>query len=774
MAEEEVILKENSGGGSGFSRDSGKEEAESGFEEVKPKKWYEDSKFIFILAVLLGILLFLIVVLMFLYSQNKTPANVIIPSSVEAGPIQTTDESLKFEADKIDGMIQKANALYLKGEREQALKVYEQIALYSEALSNYNLGVSQMNQKNFTQALQSFQRAIQSNENQTVAAINAAVCALYLGDQKQFDYYLDLALVYLPNEGDSELFEYYLSLINYYKGFYPEALQSFQKVQVEHYADESKFLSAKIYAKMGLNTKSIENLQNQGSYEVSLPLGLLYARMGRYGEAKTNLERAMKIERDFNQSLAALSFIDLKIGKYQDMLERLNALVKGNEHNILKTNKIKVSLKKELTSIQIAQDNFIKDFLKDKKEQADILFYFAPYQVFDAKEAANYINKANVSSFLQDDQGGDSYLMSSHTLSSTNVKLARIISHALEHKLSLANEEFKNLLQTYKEHSILQYNLALSYAQLQNYDLAFKHFSTAYHINPKNYAAGAFAILAGSLSDKDILKLQGEILDNINTDDNFDQQLYQNIMFFANNESSTMLSYLDSEDNSSFSLIFKAIIAKMNNLPNEFDKDINLLKQALNDDILVNILYFNAKNSNLNIKEYAQNAQIYFKDSELDYRALAGGARVVRDSYVSLMRVVGLLNQKREFIKQKLAIKDEDQVGLTSTLAYMDIYAGLYGEAYALYDTLINDYKVKDSMTYFLAAVAAIGSNNPNAAIALLELSKLEDTGNQESRVALGLLYHEVQNYEPALYQYQQIKNDFQSKFFTFDILKTP
>ena len=100
----------------------------------------------------------------------------------------------------------------------------------------------------------------------------------------------------------------------------------------------------------------------------------------------------------------------------------------------------------------------------------------------------------------------------------------------------------------------------------------------------------------------------------------------------------------------------------------------------------------------------------------------------------------------------------------------MNIYAGLFEEAYGLYDILINDYKIKDSRIYFLAAVAAVGAGNPNAAIALLELSKLENAGNQEATLALALLYHEVQNYEPALFQYGRLTNKFQSEFFTFEL----
>mgnify|MGYP004561803081 FL=1 len=755
---EEVVLEKTS-------------EQDSASETAPKKDWKKDGRLIFGAALLAGVVFLLITTLLFESLTGITPKNVIIPQAIQVAEAMRDEENFKFEMTKIDGMIQKANALYLRGEMEQALKIYEQIAVYSESLSNYNLGVAKMNQHDYKDALESFKKAIESGENQTVAAINAAVCSLYLNDKAKFDYYVDLAYVYLPNESRSQLFNYYLSLIYYYKGFYPEALQMLQKIDNEIYADNAKYLSAKIYAKMGLNERALQNLQRQGSYESSLSMGLLYARMGDYQKATKALERSMKIDKERNASIAALNLIDLKVGNYQSMLYRTNSYFGGEENLILDRHKIKVRLKKELLNIQLAQKNFAKDFMASKKEQANLLFYFAPYQVFDTKQAANYINKANVSNYIQKQQNNIALLNASSTLSSVNVKLSKIISGALNHKLKEANKDFEKLLKSYTEHSILHFDLALSYAQLQKFDLAYKHFSASYHLDSKNYAAGAFAVLAGNLSGADTRRLVSEINENIGLETNFNGLIYQSIISFANGDYLAMMPFLDSEvADDSFNLIVKIIAAKNNNLHNQSDNLIARLKDLLNDDLLANILYFNARNSNLNIKEYSQNAQIYFKDMKINYTNLANGANVVMDDYVALMRICGILNQERDKIKQVLAVSQTSEIGLITMLAYMNIYAGLFEEAYGLYDILINDYKIKDSRIYFLAAVSAVGANNPNTAIALLELAKVEDPFNQEATLALALLYHEVQNYEPALFQYGRVRNFFQSEFFTFDL----
>ncbi|EAI1663331.1 motility protein PflB [Campylobacter coli] len=772
----EELPRENSDGGFKFTRESAPEES-STFEEVKedePTPWYKDRKFMSLVGLSLGIICILVFTLFYLtFNEGKVKPDIIASKPIEQ-PVVMPDESYNYnDMTRVDGMIQKANALYLKGEVEQALKVYEQIAVYNESLSNYNLGVSQMNEGKFDEAFDSFKKAIANGENQSVAAINAAVCALKLNDKEKFKYYIDLAQVYLPKEGKSKLYDYYLALINYYKGYYPEALQMLQRVNSEPYTDVAKYLSAKIYAKMDFDAKSVQQLNTQGSFEPSLSLGLLYARMGEYDKAKIALNTAMKIERDFNQSLSALTLVDIKTGDFQDMLLRLQDTYRNDEdkYKILDRYKIKVRLNKELFNIAIAQRNFSNDILKKQKDQFDLLFYFAPYQVFDSKQASLYIKKANITNFVDDSSDGQSYLARSQALSSTNVKISNIINDALNQKLRLANKEFQALLEDYPEHSILQYNLALTYAQMQNYELAYKHFSSSYHLNPKNYLAGAFAMFCGKLSDNDTTKLYHEILDNIAADSNFKANMQKNMLFLANGDYISMLPYLDENGQKTpLNLIFETIIAKNNNLNNQVDVRIAKLRSELPQDIVANILYFNSLNSNLNIKEYAQNAQIHFKNLQVDYRSVFGGSNIARELYVNLMHIAGLLNLERQKFKTLINTSKVKDEGMIQTLAYLDIFAQQYEESYALYNTLIDEYGAKDSRTLFLASVAAVGANNPNSAIALLQLSKLTDKNNKESKVALGLLYQEVGNYEAAMTQYRILPNDFKSEFFTFDI----
>ena len=145
----------------------------------------KSKKKLFIIAGSAGALVIILaVVLFFVFRGEKKPP---IDEKQIVKDIEEHYESQKFGSSKIDDMIAKANLLYEKGNKFEALKIYENIAVYNQSLSNYNLGVSQMRQGKFEDALKSFKKAIDNNENVAVSAINAAVSSLELKNEQNFN-----------------------------------------------------------------------------------------------------------------------------------------------------------------------------------------------------------------------------------------------------------------------------------------------------------------------------------------------------------------------------------------------------------------------------------------------------------------------------------------------------------------------------------------------------------------------------------------------------------
>lgn len=732
--------------------------------EQKPKK---SKKWLFIS---LGVVVLILVLALLLILLSKKD-EIGLTTSNFIDEIQRHFEVQKFSPSKIDNMIQRANELYERGDKLQALKIYENIAIYNESLSNYNLGVSQMGQGRCQEAIESFKNAIVNRENASVSAINAAVCSLELNNKELFDYYIGVAGAFLTNEADSPIFNYYNALIFYYKGQYLEALKSLNKSKF--YIDEQKYLASKIASFLSMDTRAIKELEEIKGIDVSLPLGLLYARIGKFDIAKNKLYEAMKNDSHKENIELALAFINLKTGLYQSAGEILDRLHDDNASFVEKTYPIKVVIKPEFLNINLAQKNFQNAVFFDETKLYETIFYFVPYRAFDAKQNMDYIRKGGISAFVDDHFSANEYLKTGGLISKINANLSKTIVKALNYELKQANLEFKKMVEIYSEHAILHYNLALSYAQLSDFSNAYKHFLTSYHLEPNNHLAGIYAVMSAKLINKDTKKLVSEILDGLNNHKGENQLAWALLHLVLDNQTA-LLKWLDesSPNLTPLGLVLDIAVAKKFDKTEILNEKFAKLKEILPNDIMVNMLIFIYKFDNQNVKEYAREIQYNFYNKLVDRRAFYSGANIIRHQYVKLLQIGGLLHIERDFIKEEIKKSVKNPIDMLQTLAYLDIFSRDYEESYTIYNELIDQYKISDAYTLFLAAVASIGANHTENAIALLELSKLTSPGNFEVRYGLGLLYQEIKNIKGATIEYRKIGNiGEESKFFSFEIL---
>ena len=730
----------------------------------------KSKKKLFVIGGAAGVLALILTVVLFLvFKSDKKPP---IDERQIVKDIEEHYESQKFGSSKIDDMIAKANLLYEKGNKFEALKIYENIAIYNQSLSSYNLGVSQMRQGKFKEALESFKKAIANDENVAVSAINAAVSSLELKNEQNFNYYINLANSFLYKEADSPLYNYYYALINYYKGQYIEALAALAHAENGYYKDRYDYLAAKILSFIGDDAEAIKKLEAQKEFDADLALGMLYARLGQYDKARNRLNLALNKGGDSNKINAMIAIINLKDGKFEAATNEIKAVFHEDSLFLGVNFPIKTILKPELFDVNLAQAHFRNDLFFDKTKRYETLFYFAPYKVFDPGQTINYIRKGGVSLFLDDASAAGNYLNASGALSKVNLELSLAIANALNYKLKQANEQFASLISLYPEHSVLHYDLALSYAQLGNFSMAAKHFITSYHLDPTNHLAGVLGAIANDINAVDNAKLLQEISENLGHDANSkDAPVSYALIALIGNNSGALVRWLEEEkEETALNLAFDAIIAKMTDQSGEFIKKAQILKAKLPDDIVANILNFIANFKDEGIKKYVEQIQIYFHDKRLNDAAFYHGANIIKEQYIKLLQISGLLNYEREKIKTLLK-RDANNADLLQTLAYIDIFTNDFEESYRIYNRIIDEFKINDAGTLFLAAVAAIGSNHPQNATALLELSKLTDPNAIESRIALGHLYQEIDNIEAATIQYGMIKDpNFKSKFVDFMI----
>ena len=767
MAEEEIII---------LDAEESSDSTDKKKVKTKKKQPIKDNKKLLIIGGgVIGLVFIIIIIVIISLSSSKETQIADINTTQIADKLNKKNDLGQFSPSHLENMIKKANVLYERGNKEEALNVYKRISTYNEAISYYNIGVAKLKEKDYKGALNSFKKAIDNGEQRCVSSINAAVSALELNDKNLFKYYIDLAFTYLPMESNAPLYSYYVGIINYYKNYYYESLISFTHPNSQHYTYEQNYLASKILASINMNTKALNSLEKKAKTEDALTLALLYARLGEFKVSKNYLIKANSNTENPLHVKAALVLVENKLGQLENSAGLMNELYDTYDENATKVYPIKVTLRDSLFDVNVAQNDFDKTLFFDDKRTYSLLFYFAPFKVFNAKQTINYIRKGSMNVFIDEIGPALSYLKRSSTISKVNISISAGIKKALNYHTEQANQIFLKMINTYPKHSILHYNLALTFAQMANFEKAHKHFTKSYHLDNNNYLAGAFAIMTGNLIHKDIKKLKEDIKSSITNDTSLEEtNIFMSLIHLTENNQLSLTRWLEEKkEKTPFNLIFDTIIGQKTFNEKAYRKKATILKSILPRDIMANIINFNVKNKKNDIKKYAKAIQIDFKKLDLDYNSFYYGPRIVQESYVKLLQIGGLLHHERiKFIK-KMELEKNDVAAIMQTLAYLNIYTNNFEESYVLYNKLIDDLGKNDSATIFLAAIASIGAGHIENAVALLELSKLTNPKNFEARYGLGLLYQEIRNWEGAIIQYRKIGNsDFKSKYFSFKVTR--
>lgn len=689
------------------------------------------------------------------------------------------DEEKKdvIEPTKIENMIAKANYLYSTGSKPEALSLYEQIAQYSEAVSAYNLGVAQLKDSQYDLALKSFQKAIQNNEKRCVSAINAAVCSLHLNNEKSFRYYIDLAHAYLSAERKSPLYSYYYSLINYYNKNYIEALSALKNPTTKEYLQVQNTLSAKINAMFNNDYDAIQNVEQNIDINHETPndfsLGLLYARVGDLTLSRKYLQNAIVNNTEAMKAQIALGYINLKAGNMSEATKQIENITDMFGDEVYKPYPIKVKLKDSLFDTVKAQKRY-RDIISSSREiDYQKIFYFSPYKVFNANKTISYIRKGNANIYIDNVNSAKEYLEKSRSSSNVNIGITKAIKEALAFKLRAANKTLRELVKIQPKHSILQYNLALTYAQMGDMPKAHKHFLLSYNLDAKNYQSGIYAVMTSQLINKESKKLLEILKDSLSKEKETQETnfLYALLNISQDNMFATADWLNNDYERSPLYLAMDTIISLKHNNYKIAKQSTKKLTIMLPNEILPHIMYIDAHYEALDTKEYAKKVMNYLKDQKFVYDDLYYGSYVTRYLYIQQNLITGKLYFLREQLKSVLESTTGEVHGLTSALALASLYDNAPEKAYSLYNNLIDNLKVRDSRTIFLGAVASTAAEHHANAIALLELAKRKDKNNLESRYALGLLYMEINNNKGAIIQFDRINtNKFSSEYFNFTI----
>jgi len=699
-----------------------------------------------------------------LFSNQDEP-----PAPPKKPTLDRKDLKKAIQKSDIEKMLAKANLMYESGNKQKALDLFHHISLYNESLSQYNLGVLRYKEGDYEGALKAFEEALKNQENRCASAINAAISARMLGRDESFKYYIHLAEASLENETTSPLYSYYHTLINYYLNHPIKALASINHKTSEHFTPEQNHIGAELHLMLDDPLGSLTFLEQNQRVTDSFALGLLYANIGDYPLSIRYLQDALDHNISPDHAREALALSHLQNNAFKDASKVVKSAPKGYE---LGRYPIKTILKPRLFDIDLAQEYHAQKLLTDKELAYAMIFYFSPYQVIDAKQTIITLRKGELGLSRGEMELAQSYLKSSTKRASTNAQISLAIKLALNNHTVKANKLLRTLQKQFPRQGVLEYNLALSYAQLGDYYRAHEHFKRANFLQPENFLAGIYALFTAELSGyetKPILeRLEKELRES---DNQRNRDFFETLRALQNDDFRTMVEWLDTEKakNPIYLMIDIMIADRLDKNPIARSRANHLL-QKYPDDIIANILYLYAFNKELPVKKYAFNAQHFMRSVEVDYDPLFYGPKIVRDLYLRTALFTGNLPKIKLMLTERLGKELHDIEGILQALGMTNIYLKEFEEAFVQYNQLIDELHVSDTFTLLYAAIAAIGGNHQENAAILLEIAKRTDRRNFEARYGLGLLYHELKNYEGAMIQYGLIDDGYESQFFDFEL----
>ena len=702
------------------------------------------------------------------------------PAKISQAPqVEQLSKKGSIDESELGQMIKKANILYEQGDKLEALDLFEHIAIFSQSLAGYNLGVIKLKEKEYAQALQSFDLAIESGEDVAVSAINAAYAAHKLGKQNLVDYYVGISSSHLFESSKAPFYSFLYSLVDVYKGFYFESLSSLLNPNSKAYQAYNNRLAARVFTLFNDDYNALAALKKTPAKKDNLAIAQLHARVGEYKQARQYMYEYLNAFAKDPHALMSLQLIELKLGNFKESVSILNRMMRQDEKNPdLSLYPRRVKLKDELFDIHKAQENFWnRKFEHEQILGYKIVYYYAPFRVFDAKQGLGVIQEGGIHLKIDNIEFAKSALGEGSGIAKVNQNIALALREVNQNNIRKARDYMLKALRIYPNHAILHYNIGVLYAQVGDYDSAYTHFLRAYHLDSSDVLSGLFAVVAGRLTYRNV----DRILSAISAD-------FADISFESSEQKAFLLCFLRYLNNvpiedfawigNAKKPIYHALksaygIAKRD--PQMSMESFQKIQELYPKDVVANVMYELARFFRRDLKEVALELNELYYKRDLDMSSIYFGASLARELYIYTSFITGTLLSIEPELEKKLLSTNDNNAGILQVLGLLNIYSGHFEKAFVYYNTLIDDLKEDDPQTRFLGAVAALGAGRHENAVALLQISKIESATNLEAKFALGLLYQEAKNFKAARDHYEQVSSsDFVSEYFDFDIDTSP
>ena len=431
-----------------------------------------------------------------------------------------------------------------------------------------------------------------------------------------------------------------------------------------------------------------------------LKMALLYLKLKDYVQAEVYLGKVIETTLDkkrLNEILWFMIYRDLKANEIDKLEEHLDML---SERKIFFDTNLKLPLVIYFNKNKFKPKQYLEFVTKfDKNRIIDSIFYFTPFIFSDNDEIIYDSSKGFIFKSKQN-------LQSLENMVEYNANFIELI------KLDpiIRVEKLRKLI-TKDTKSYVYYNLAVCYAQIDDFYNAYKYFRKAYKLNPGNKLFSVMTLISAKRINK-IVPEKVYIESNINSKrglyNYFGQILYKmvinpNIIINAEPKYFKKATF------------YKAINYLNNNIQGTVDTNEELLIENYKDPY-VYLMKLILREENESDYEYFSRLQdtlpLEFNNNFLQ------GPLIITQYYVDVLKALGL------FGKADLDMEGYQSPSYLRTKALRDLHRNNPDAAVKILEYLQEEYNLEDNYTMYLIVAGFLESGKYNDASLQISLIK--------------------------------------------------
>jgi tetratricopeptide (TPR) repeat protein len=578
--------------------------------------------------------------------------------------LKKTQENLALQVD-----FNKAVLHLSKNEYEEAIKLFEKTSKILEIPSYLNMGIAYYKLNSIDNAILYLNKIYEKQENINSNNFAYISACYYLYQISRDNKYLDTIIKVAKKS--------------------------------KNLSEHSKRMVSDTYIILKEYANALEVLNTMDN-SMDLKKALIYIKLKDYEKANLFLKKAKDQSANpttHDRILWFLAYTNLKLNNIDQLKETLDLI--NDRKNIFKAN-IEFPLEIFFNQNKYTSKQYLDSVVKfDENRKIDFIFYFAPFIFSDSQE----IMYDSLKGFIYNQKDN---LDNLEEMLNYNTKFIKIVK---QDPIIRVIELEKMLNKDAKPY--IFYNLALSYAQINDFNKAFKYFERAYKLNPGNKLYATMYLLSANRVNNKIKEKEKEYIENNIKSDNglynyFSKEIYK---LFINPQ-----IMLTNDPQEYQNTVFYKALDFLKNMQNDtLDEEHVLLDEHIKDPLTFLIKLVQRRKSE---SDYAYYSRLQDSIPLILNNQFLEGSLIVTRYYIDILKGLGI------FSKADMKISAKNTPSYLRTKALWDLHFNSPDEAIKTLEYLQSEYKLEDKYTSYLLVAALLEAGRYNDASIQITLIK--------------------------------------------------